>query len=224
MKAFVKTLENNGCSGICFTTDIMYVSHRERNIHNRLERGWCETGLPPRDAQGQLPHAENPEVAGIYPTRPFPTPTWESVRELRSLTRLPIVLKGILTAEDAKKSVEVGINGVIVSNHGARQLDHVGGTLEALPEVVQAVDGKIPVLIDGGIRRGTDILKALALGAKAVCIARPYLYGLAAFGQPGVERVLELLRTELALDMGLAGVPNLKSVDRSLVRIRGGAL
>ena len=99
----------------------------------------------------------------------------------------------------------------------------MGGTIEALPEVVRGAQGKIPVLIDGGIRRGTDVLKALALGAKAVCIARPYLYGLAAFGQPGVERVIDLLKTEFALDMGLAGVPDLKSITRDLVRIRGEA-
>jgi len=224
MKAFVKPLEDRGCSGICFTTDIMYVSHRERNIRNKLERGWCESGLPARDAQGNLPRARNPERAGMYPSRPFPTPTWETLREFRSLTKLPIVLKGLLTAEDAKLAVEHGAAGIIVSNHGARQLDHVGATIEALPEVVQAVNGKIPVLCDGGFRRGTDILKALALGAKAVCVARPYLYGLAAFGQPGVERVIELLRTELALDMGLAGVPNLAAISRNLVRIRGESL
>ncbi len=220
MKTFIKRLEDQGCAGICFTTDIMYVSHRERNIHNKFDRSWGETGIP-RDAQGRLPKPRNPERSGVYPSRAFPTPTWESVKELRSMTKLPILLKGILTAEDGARSVECGASGVIVSNHGARQLDHVGGTIEALPEVVQAVNGRIPVLIDGGIRRGTDIVKALALGAKAVCIARPYLYGLTAFGQPGVERVLELLRTELALDMGLAGVGNLASIDRSLVRIRG---
>jgi isopentenyl diphosphate isomerase/L-lactate dehydrogenase-like FMN-dependent dehydrogenase len=136
------------------------------------------------------------------------------------MTRLPIVVKGILTAEGARLCLETGVSGIIVSNHGGRQLDHVGSTIEALPEVVKAVQGKIPVLIDGGFRRGTDILKALALGAKAVGIARPYLYGLSAFGQPGVERVLELLRTELALDMALAGVPDLVSIDRSLVRVK----
>jgi isopentenyl diphosphate isomerase/L-lactate dehydrogenase-like FMN-dependent dehydrogenase len=221
MKTWVKTLEDKGCQGICFTTDIMYVSHRDRNIRNKFERMWCETGLPKRDAQGRMPKPKNPERVAIYPERPTPTPTWETLRELRSLTKLPVVLKGILTKEDAERSVEYGASGIIVSNHGARQLDHVGGTIEALPEVVAGANGKIPVLIDGGIRRGTDILKALALGAKAVCIARPYLYGLAAFGQPGVERVIELLRTELALDMGLAGVANLKQIDRSLVRIRG---
>jgi isopentenyl diphosphate isomerase/L-lactate dehydrogenase-like FMN-dependent dehydrogenase len=221
MKTWVKGLESRGCSGICFTTDIMYVSHRDRNIRNRFERAWCETGLPQRDGEGNLPRSRNPERVGIYPSRPFPTPTWETLRELTSLTKLPVVLKGILTEEDGKRAVQFGASAVIVSNHGARQLDHVGGTIEALPEVVKGVEGKIPVLIDGGLRRGTDILKALALGAKAICIARPYLYGLTAFGQPGVERVIELLRTELALDMGLAGVPNLAAIDRSLVRIRG---
>ncbi len=221
MRTFVRDLENQGCAGICFTLDIMHVSHRDRNIRNKFDRSWGETGVP-RDAQGRLPKPRNPERAGNYPSRPFPTPTWETVRQLVSTTKLPVVLKGILTAEDAVRSVEAGVAGVIVSNHGARQLDHVGATIEALPEVVEAVKGRIPVLIDGGFRRGTDILKALALGAKAICIARPYLYGLAVFGQRGVERVIELLRTELALDMGLAGAPNLAAIDRGLVRWRHG--
>ena len=221
MRTFARRLESSGCAGICFTTDIMYVSHRERNIHNKFERNWCEIGVPARDRNGKLPISKNPERAGEFPSRPFPTPTWNSVRELRQITKLPIILKGILIEEDAARAVEYGASGVIVSNHGARQLDHVGGTIEALPEVVRGAQGKIPVLLDGGIRRGTDVLKALALGAKAVCIARPYLYGLAAFGQPGVERVIELLRTELALDMGLAGAPDLQSITRDLVRIRG---
>jgi 4-hydroxymandelate oxidase len=223
MRAFVKRLESQGCAGICLSTDIMYVSHRERDIRNGLERSWCETGMPARDAQGKLPPARNPWKVGIYPERPSPTPTWESLRELRGLTKLPILLKGVMRAEDGALAVENGASAVLVSNHGARQLDHVGATIEALPEVVKAVNGRIPVLCDGGFRRGTDILKALALGARAVAVARPYLYGLAAFGQPGVERVIELLRTELALDMGLAGVPNLAAIDRSLVRIRGEA-
>jgi 4-hydroxymandelate oxidase len=220
MKAFVKRLEDQGCSGICFTVDIMYVSHRERNVRNKFQRSWCETGIPARDTQGRLPRPRNPETVGEFPSRPFPTPTWATVRELRGLTKLPIILKGIMTAEDASLCVENGVSALIVSNHGARQLDHVGPTIEMLPEVAAAVKGRIPVLVDGGFRRGTDILKALALGAKAICIARPYLYGLAAFGQPGVERVIELLRTELALDMGLSGTPNLGAIDRSLVRFR----
>jgi 4-hydroxymandelate oxidase len=220
MRSFVKRVEAQGCSGICFTVDIMHVSHRERDMHNKLERSWCESGLPKRDAQGRMPEAKNPWRAGLYPSRPNPLPTWNSLRELRQLTKLPIVVKGILIGEDAARCVDFGASGIIVSSHGARQLDHVGSTLEALPECVRAVNGRIPVMIDGGFRRGTDILKALALGAKAVAIARPYLYGLAAFGQRGVERVLELLKTELALNMGLAGVPNIASIDRSLVRFR----
>ncbi|MBI3680959.1 MAG: alpha-hydroxy-acid oxidizing protein [Acidobacteria bacterium] len=224
MRSFVKRLEAQGCSGICFTVDIMHVSHRERDIRNKLERAWCETGLPKRDAQGRMPPAKNPWRAGVYPSRPFPTPTWNTLRELCSMTRLPVVVKGILIGEDGARAVEYGAAGVIVSNHGARQLDHVGATMEALPEVVKAINGRIPVMIDGGFRRGTDILKALALGAKAVAVARPYLYGLAAFGQRGVERVIELLRAELALDMGLAGVANLAAIDKSLVRFRGESL
>jgi 4-hydroxymandelate oxidase len=223
MKDFLGPLEDQGCAGICVTVDIMYVSHRDRNIRNRFERNWCEVGIPPRDASGKLPQALNPERVAIYPSRRSPTPTWENLAEFCSLTKLPVVVKGILTGEDADRCARAGAKGVIVSSHGARQLDHVGGTIEALPEVVKAANGRLEVLIDGGFRRGTDVLKALALGARAVCVARPYLYGLAAFGQRGVERVMELLHTELALDMGLAGVPTLESIDRSLVRIRGGA-
>jgi (S)-2-hydroxy-acid oxidase len=220
MRSFVKRLEEQGCKGICFTVDIMHVSHRERDIHNKLERAWCESGLPKRDAAGKMPEAKNPWRTGIYPERPSPTPTWNTLSELCSATSLPVIVKGILTAEDGDLCVKHGAKAVVVSNHGARQLDHVGGTIEALPEVVAAVNGRIPVLVDGGFRRGTDILKALALGASAVAVARPYLYGLACFGQAGVERVLELLRTELALDMGLAGTPTIASIDRKLVRIR----
>jgi isopentenyl diphosphate isomerase/L-lactate dehydrogenase-like FMN-dependent dehydrogenase len=223
MKDFLRPLENEGCSGICITTDIMYVSHRDRNIRNRFERNWCETGLPARDAQGKLPRALNPEQVAVFPSRRSPTPTWENLAEFCSLTKLPVIVKGILTAEDTERCVKAGAKGVIVSNHGARQLDHVGATIEALPEVVRAANGRLTVMIDGGFRRGTDILKALAIGASAVAIARPYLYGLTAFGQRGVERVIELLRTELALDMGLAGTPNLAAIDSSLIRIRGGS-
>jgi isopentenyl diphosphate isomerase/L-lactate dehydrogenase-like FMN-dependent dehydrogenase len=112
------------------------------------------------------------------------------------------------------------MSGVVVSSHGGRQNDHVGGTIEALPECVQAAGGKIPVLIDGGFRRGTDVLKALALGASAVGVARPYLWWLSCFGERGVARVLELLKTELALNMGMNGVAKIADIDRKLVRIR----
>jgi isopentenyl diphosphate isomerase/L-lactate dehydrogenase-like FMN-dependent dehydrogenase len=219
---FVEKLEDMGCGGICFTVDNMHVSHRERSMRNRFIRVWCEMEGVPRDDQGNLIYkpTDRPWQAGEYPSRPFPTPTWEAIQQLRDLTKLPIIIKGILTAEDTEKCVKTGVSAAVVSNHGARQLDHVGATIEALPECVEAAGGKMPLLIDGGFRRGTDILKALALGATAVGVARPYLWGLASFGQRGVSRVLELLRTELALDMGLAGVARISDINRSLVRIR----
>ncbi len=145
--------------------------------------------------------------------------TWESLPWLRSLTSLPIVLKGILTAEDAVLAVKHGVDGIIVSNHGGRQLDGVSASIEALPEVVQAVNRHCEVYLDGGIRRGTDILKALALGARAVLVGRPILWGLAVNGTEGVSDVLELLRTELELAMVLSGRPTLDSIDSSLVKM-----
>jgi isopentenyl diphosphate isomerase/L-lactate dehydrogenase-like FMN-dependent dehydrogenase len=145
--------------------------------------------------------------------------TWESLAWLRSLTSLPIVLKGILTAEDALLAVQHGVDGIVVSNHGGRQLDSVSPSIEALPEVVQTVDGGCEVYLDGGIRRGTDILKALALGARAVLVGRPILWGLAVNGAEGVSQVLEILRAELELAMALTGRPTLDSVDRSLVKM-----
>lgn len=145
--------------------------------------------------------------------------TWESLDWLRSLTSLPIILKGILTAEDAALAVKHRVDGIIVSNHGGRQLDSVPATIEALPEVVEAVDGQCEIYLDGGIRRGTDVLKALALGARAVLVGRPILWGLAANGAEGVCHVLEILRTELELAMRLAGQPTLAGIDRSLVKL-----
>ena len=224
MANFVERLEDMGATGICFTVDNMYVSHRERSIRNKFVRRWCDVGVP-RDDQGALIHDPNHRTwkTGEYPSRPFPVPTWETVREIREMTDLQLVLKGLMIGEDVEKAVEYGASAVVVSNHGARQLDHTGSTIEALEECVQAAGGKIPVLIDGGFRRGTDILKALAMGAAAVGVARPYLWGLASFGQRGVERVIELLRTELALDMGMSGVSKISEIDRKLVRVRGAA-
>ncbi len=220
MRRWVRSLEDRGCSGICFSVDIMYVSHRDRNLRNKLDRAWCEAGIPPRDAQGNLPKPQNPERAGVYPARRTPTPDWDTVGELCSLTKLPVSIKGILRGDDAELAIQHGVRCIHVSNHGARQLDHTPATIEVLSEIAQAVKGRVPVVVDGGFRRGTDIFKAIALGATAVAIARPYLYGLAAFGQRGVERVIELLRTELALDMALAGTPNLAAIDRGMVKYR----
>ena len=222
MLDFVEPLEDSTCTGICFTVDNMLVSHRERSIHNGLVRTWCNLGEIPRDQDGNLIRKPNDRtwITGEYPGRASPTPTWETVKILREMTDLKIMLKGLMIAEDVERAVEVGVDAVVVSNHGARQLDHTGSTIEALPECVQAASGRIPVLIDGGFRRGTDILKALALGATAVGVARPYLWGMACYGREGVARVLELLRTELALDMGMSGVARIADISPSLVRRR----
>ena len=146
-----------------------------------------------------------------------PTLTWDSIRRMKEMTRMKVVLKGIVTREDAELCLERGIDGIIVSNHGGRAEESGRSTIECLSEVIDAVGGKIPVLIDGGFRRGTDIFKALALGARAVCIGRPYIWGLGAFGQPGVERVLDILRVELELIMKQAGVLSLDQIKRSYV-------
>jgi 4-hydroxymandelate oxidase len=143
---------------------------------------------------------------------------WRLVEKLRPVIKVPFLAKGILTAEDAKLCVENGLDGVIVSNHGARSLDYGPSTLEVLPEIVDAVQGRIPVLIDSGFRRGTDVLKALALGAKAVCLGRAARWGLGAYGQAGAQRVLEIIQAELVLAMAHTGRPTLASIDRTLVR------
>ena len=143
--------------------------------------------------------------------------TWDFLRRLKDITKMKLVVKGLETREDAELAVRHGADGIIVSNHGGRAQESGRATIECLPEVVDAVRGRIPVLVDGGFRRGTDIFKALALGAKAVCIGRPYGFGLAAFGQPGVERVLDLLTRELDLMMRHAGATSLAKLDRSFL-------
>ena len=168
-----------------------------------------------RDVMPQMPGASGLEV--VVQRLFDQSLTWDALAWLKSITALPIVVKGILTAEDAQLAVEHGAAGIIVSNHGGRQLDGVPATIEALPEVVEAVAGRCEVYLDGGVRRGTDVLKALALGARGVFVGRPVLWGLAVDGAAGVERVLTLLRDELELAMALAGRPTLASIDRTLV-------
>jgi 4-hydroxymandelate oxidase len=223
MADYAEKLDDRGCSAISVTVDIYHVSHRERSMHNGLVRSWCQGKGILRNDKGELLYKPDDVLwtAGDVPKpRPFPTPTWETLQRLREASKLPVVVKGVLTAEDTDLAVKNGMSGVIVSNHGARQLDQVGSTIEALPECVKAAGGKIPVLVDGGFRRGTDVFKALALGATAVGIGRPYLWGLAAFGQAGVVRIMDILRAELAVDMGMAGTGKISEINRSFVRIR----
>jgi isopentenyl diphosphate isomerase/L-lactate dehydrogenase-like FMN-dependent dehydrogenase len=203
------------------TVDYTYTAPRDREVRNKFDFAWSnnENGVPPNPNASSA--REVPAVAGMV--WPFVTGmTWKVLDWLHAATKLPIAVKGIVTAEDAHSAVEHGAQAIIVSNHGGRTLDGMIPTLYALPEVVTAVNNRVPVLVDGGIRRGPDILKAMSLGAKAVLIGRPYYWGLAAFGQEGVQRVIEMLHGELMNAMGNAGIPNLASFDRSLVEFLPG--
>ena len=183
-----------GASWLGVTVDHVYTPNRDRNIRNHY-------------------HAYKSGV--LQPATP--NITWDYLDWLRSASPLPLIVKGILNGEDAAKAVQNGADAIIVSNHGGRALDGAVPTLMALPECVDAVDGKIPVFVDGGIRRGSDVLKAMALGAKAVLVGRPPAWGVSAFGAVGVQRVMELLAAELRVSMGIAGAPNLSSISRDMV-------
>lgn len=205
----IRRAEDAGYKAIALTVDTPRFGRRERDIRN---------GFTLPQHAGIANFAEE-NITGSYLPDPLPV-TWEAIRWLRSVTKLPILLKGIVTAEDTALAVEHGIEGIIVSNHGGRQLDGAIATIEALPEVAQAAAGRCEIYLDGGIRRGTDILKALALGARAVLIGRPVLWGLAAGGADGVRHVLELLRLELEHAMLLSGRPAIRDIDPSLIRLR----
>ncbi len=141
--------------------------------------------------------------------------TWKTIERIRNRSNLPVILKGIATAEDARLAVEHGVSAVYVSNHGGRQLDCARGCIEALPEIVEAVAGRAEVIMDGGIYRGTDVLKAIALGARAVCIGRLQCWALAAGGESGLVRAMEILEEEIIISMGLLGVTRLSELNRS---------
>ncbi len=144
--------------------------------------------------------------------------TWEFLKRLRGAVKTRLLIKGIMTPEDARLAVDNGLDGIVVSNHGGRAEDHGRATIDVLPEIIEAVDGRLPVLVDSGFRRGTDIVKALAMGARAVGVGRPYLWGLCAFGQPGVERVLDILQRELRAVMMQMGAPSLRDLVPAMVR------
>jgi isopentenyl diphosphate isomerase/L-lactate dehydrogenase-like FMN-dependent dehydrogenase len=204
----VRRAEAAGYRAIVLTVDSARWGQKER--HARSEGTYAWPG-PGNFAQDPWPAVEDETADGA-------AITWADLDWLSAVTSLPIVVKGILTAEDAILCVEHGAAGILVSNHGGRQLDTVPATIEVLPEVVEAVAGRCEVYLDGGVRRGTNVLKALALGARAVFVGRPVLWGLAVAGEAGARHVLELLRDELELDMALAGRPTLASIDATLIR------
>lgn len=205
-----------GYKVVVLTVDAPYNSHRERLLRDRPRVG-ASSGDNPRGARSQRSDA---------PVHPYGLQAqlvskwdWTYLSRLKEWAKVPVLVKGILTAEDAALAVKHGADGVVVSNHGGRYLEYAPATIDVLPEVVQAVGKKFPVIVDSGFRRGTDILKALAIGASAVQVGRPVLWGLGAYGQPGVEKVLQLLETELALAMGLCGKPTIGAIDKSLIRM-----
>ena len=209
--SLVRRAEDVGYRAIVLTVDTPRTSRRERDVRNNFVVANVARSANFVEEAGSDP-------VSVQQSRHI-TGTWETLDWLRSQTKLPILLKGILTAEDALLALEHDIQGIIVSNHGGRQLDGAIEGIEALPEVVEAVAGRCEVYVDGGIRRGTDVLKALALGARAVLVGRPVIWGLAVNGSAGVQAVLDMLRTELEMAMMLAGRPTLGSIDRSLVKV-----
>ncbi|HZT08869.1 MAG TPA: alpha-hydroxy acid oxidase [Chloroflexota bacterium] len=209
LAALVRRVETAGYSALCLTVDSAAYGRRERDLHKRYFRGDGGTqpnlaGLPGSEGGGSRDYQ-----AGL---------TWDDVDWLRSATPLPIILKGILSPEDAELAVQHGVQVVYVSNHGGRQLDHAPATLDVLPEIVRAVDGRAEVLVDSGFMRGTDVVKALALGARAVLIGKLMAWALGAGGTAGVARALEILRTEMLLAMANIGVTSIAEIGPACVR------
>ena len=198
-KDLVQRAEGSGCRGLCVTVDSPTFGAR-----NREDR-----------AKDELPARELPNLKGKDYLDP--TFTWKDIDWLRGFAKTPVMLKGVLNPDDAAIAVKAGVAGIIVSNHGARNLDTVPATIDALPLVVEKVEGRVPVIVDGGIRCGTDVIKALARGAAAVQIGRPYLWGLGVAGAEGVTRVVDILRHEFEMTMMLMGRPTLASIDKSVL-------
>lgn len=214
----VKRAESNGYKAIILTVDTPRLGKREADIKNKM----IVPKLPNYELVPADIDSENGSGIEAFASETFDSSlSWKDIGWLKSITHLPIMVKGVLTAEDAHKAVEAGVSGIIVSNHGARQLDYSPAPISVLEEVVLAVSKAVPVLVDGGIRRGTDVFKALALGADAVMIGRPVIFGLAAHGEKGVRKVIEMLKNELELTMALAGCPCVKDITRNHVRTLG---
>jgi 4-hydroxymandelate oxidase len=217
-KALVKRAEAAGCPVVAVTVDRLGPRNQETFFRmRRLDPRDCAQCHGPGGAARPSPNYDGIDLSALTSMQSSNL-TWDFIRRLRDMTTMKLVIKGILTHEDATLCVENGVDGLIVSNHGGRAEDSGRSTIDALPEIVDAVGGRIPVLVDSGFRRGTDVVKALAIGAKAVCIGRPYLWGLGAFGQAGVERVLELLRTETRIAMQQCGVRSVKELTPAFVR------
>lgn len=212
----VKRAERAGFKAIALTVDTPRLGRREADIKNRFV-------LPPHLTLknyeglyiGKMDKTDDSGLASYVANQIDRSLNWKDVKWLQTITSLPILVKGVLTAEDASLAIQYGAAGIIVSNHGARQLDYVPATVMALEEVVQAAKGRVPVFLDGGVRRGTDVFKALALGASGVFVGRPVPFSLAVDGEAGVRKVLQMLRDEFELTMALSGCRSLKEITRN---------
>ncbi|KAF3776048.1 S-2-hydroxy-acid oxidase [Nymphaea thermarum] len=218
----VQKAEKCGYKALVLTADVPKLGRREADIRNGL------VPIVPMHFRSLLTedvvHASGSKAEAFASHVLDASLCWKDMEWLRSITTLPVFIKGLLTAEDAEKALEVGVDGIIVSNHGGRQLDCAPAAISALEEVVKAVAGKVPVLLDGGIRRGTDVFKALALGAQAILIGRSVVFGLAAKGEEGVRKVIEILKSELELSMALNGCCSTEGITRAHVQTLGDRL
>jgi 4-hydroxymandelate oxidase len=221
----VRRAQAAGCPVLVLTVDTIAGRRTETfERSKRLDSRNCAAchGAKREDFYRRKPMFDGIDMAGTGINNP--ALTWEHIKRLKQLTSMKLLIKGIETREDAQVCIESGADGIIVSNHGGRAGESGRGAIDCLPEVVEAAAGRVPVLIDGGFRRGTDIFKALALGASAVGIGRPYIWGLAAFGQAGVERVLDLLRLELELVMKQCGTRSIAEISKASVGFNQGLL
>jgi len=218
-KHHVESMERQGSIAVAVTVDRSGGRNQETAIRlTRMDTRQCSACHDRSSLAASLrnnPIYEGADLSGLENIQSSAM-SWDYIKRLRDVTKMKMVIKGILAWEDAKIAAQTGIDAIIVSNHGGRADEAGRSTIESLPEIIQ-VAGKMPVLIDSGFRRGTDIVKALCMGAKGVAVGRPYLWGLGAFGQPGVERVLQILRTELKVAMQQAGAPSLKELKPSMV-------
>lgn len=215
----IRRAEQAGYRVLCLTIDVPVLARRERDLRNcfSLPSGMRPSILEDMELQATPQSAQRSGGASYSGLVWDPTLTWNDVDWMRTVTAMPLVLKGVLTPEDGRLAVQHGAKGIVVSNHGGRQLDGVPAAIDVLPEIAAEVGGEIEIYLDSGVRRGTDVLKAVASGAKAVLIGRPFLWGLAADGEAGVRRVLELLRYELDTALALVGRRSVAEVDASVL-------
>jgi len=217
----IKRAENAGCTALAVTVDRSGGRNQETLFRltrtDTRECSACHDRTSIATDQGVKPMYEGVDLSGLRNIQSS-TMSWDYLKRLRDLTKMKVVIKGLLAWEDAKLAADAGYDAIVVSNHGARSEDSGRSTIDALPEIVEAVNGRMPILIDSGFRRGTDICKALCMGATGVAVGRPYLWALGAFGEPGVERMLELLRLELFGIMQQVGAPSIKALTPAMVR------